>query len=346
MNKRFFAATTIIVFVCLCADTFATDVHSLTAEGVRLTAEEVQLLEKQLSGNPDDIVSRTKLLGYYFGKQHQDQSARQVREKHILWLIINAPESEVLGTAVGTLHATLNKEAYTQGKEAWISQLKKKPKNLKLLEHSVNFFRLQDRELAKKYLKAARSLDLDNPKWPEALGHLYTLDMITNSSKVQTDAAEKALEQFETAYKLSTERGRDPFLQYLAKTAMAANKPKKAKEYAEEMLRQNSSGWNYGNNIHHGNIILGRIALVSEDIQGAKAHLIKAGETPGSPQLNSFGPNMALAKELLGKGEKDVVLEYLELCSKFWKMGKERLDKWSADVKNGKVPNFGSNLNY
>jgi hypothetical protein len=62
--------------------------------------------------------------------------------------------------------------------------------------------------------------------------------------------------------------------------------------------------------------------------------------------MNSFGPNMQLAKALLEKGEKDVVLEYFMRCAKFWKMGEERLAGWTDSVKKGKIPDFGANLNY
>ena len=61
------------------------------------------------------------------------------------------------------------------------------------------------------------------------------------------------------------------------------------------------SDWNYGNALHKGNIVLGRIALERGDIAGAKEHLLAAGQTPGSPQVGSFGPNTTLAKELLEK---------------------------------------------
>jgi len=266
-------------------------------------------------------------------------------------LIVNSPESKVLATPDGTLDAILDTEAYSQGKKAWIDQLKRKPANLKLLEHSATFFLLHDRELAKESLETARSLDMDNPKWPRELGHLYSRDMyswemMTKSFKVKTNAAGKALEQYEIAYTLSTDRGRNALLKDLAKVALAANKPQKAKEYAVKMLSQNSSGWNYGNNVHFGNIILGRIALTLDDLEEAKKRLINAGKTPGSPNLNSFGPNMSLAKELLQKGEKDVVLKYFELCSKFWEMGEDSLHKWSVVVKDGGIPNFRANLVY
>ena len=115
-------------------------------------------------------------------------------------------------------------------------------------------------------------------------------------------------------------------------------------EYAEKMLSQNDVNCRYENNYHYGHIILGRIALMLHDIEAAKEHLIKAGQTSGSPQLNSFGPDMTLAKELLQKGERDVVLEYFKLCMNFWDSGKKRLNKWSLLVRNGKIPNFILNL--
>jgi tetratricopeptide (TPR) repeat protein len=320
--------------------------QSLAMSGRKLTAEDVESLEKQSDQNPNDVTSRTKLLGYYFLKQYQNPSAREARQKHVLWLIRNSPDSEVLGIPEGTLDSILDPEAYLEGKKAWIDQLKREPENLKRLDHSAAFFLQRDRELAIESLKKARSLDMENPKWPDKLGHVYALNMIGNSLKSRTDAAGKALEQFEIAYKLSTDSGRDPLLQYLAKVALAANNLDKAKEYAKKMLSQSGSGWNSGNNIHHGNIILGQIALRSGKIDEAKEHLIKAGQTPGSPQLNSFGPNMTLARELLEKHQKDVVLEYFALCSKFWRMHRDRLEKWSAVVKEGNIPDFGGNLNY
>ena len=37
----------------------------------------------------------------------------------------------------------------------------------------------------------------------------------------------------------------------------------------------------------------------------AAEYLLKAGATSGSPQLDSFGPNMSLAKDLLGKDQRE-----------------------------------------
>ena len=104
--------------------------------------------------------------------------------------------------------------------------------------------------------------------------------------------------------------------------------------------------WNHGNKIHHGNNLLGRIALAAGDVEEAKKRLIMAAKTPGSPQLGSFGPNMQLAKELLEAGEKEAVLECFELCESFWGMGAAKLEAWRKSVDAGRTPSFGGNLRY
>jgi hypothetical protein len=124
---------------------------------------------------------------------------------------------------------------------------------------------------------------------------------------------------------------------------------RKAESCAKELLGESAndeSTWNTGNAVHHGNLILGRLALKSGDIEKAKEYLIAAGSTRGSPQLKSFGPNMALARELLEKGEAQVVLQYLELCSRYWKNDRGRVKEWSDEIKAGQSPDFGANLYY
>ncbi len=116
----------------------------------------------------------------------------------------------------------------------------------------------------------------------------------------------------------------------------------------ELLLRADSQreDWNYGNAVHKGNIVLGRVALRRGDINAAKYHLLASGRTPGSPQLDSFGPNMSLAKELLEGGERDTVVAYLNDCSHFWHMDRGKLKQWAALAKKGIVPDFGPNLSY
>jgi len=101
-----------------------------------------------------------------------------------------------------------------------------------------------------------------------------------------------------------------------------------------------------GNVVHDANMILGRIAVEQGRIEEAKRHLLASGKTRGSPVLGSFGPNVSLAKDLLEKGEQQVVLDYFEACRKFWKMGDKQLNEWTKDIHDGRIPEFGANLIY
>jgi tetratricopeptide (TPR) repeat protein len=103
------------------------------------------------------------------------------------------------------------------------------------------------------------------------------------------------------------------------------------------------ANWNYGNAIHAGHTVLGLLALRDGDLSLAAAELKNSGETPGSPQLGSFGPSMQLAKELLKRGQLGPVREYFSQCRKFWKMGGTWLDIWDKKIDAGEVPNFFMN---
>jgi hypothetical protein len=122
-----------------------------------------------------------------------------------------------------------------------------------------------------------------------------------------------------------------------------------AKEFADELgslAPKYVKDWNYGNAIQDFNLVLGRLALKAGDVESAKQHLLAAGHSPGSPQMDSFGPNMSLAKDLLAKGEKAVVLEYFDLCKVFWKLARGKLGQWKDDIAQDRIPDFGANLVY
>ena len=114
------------------------------------------------------------------------------------------------------------------------------------------------------------------------------------------------------------------------------------------MAEAKKEDWNYGNAIHHANLMLGQLALKNGNLEKAKEYLIQAVQTKGSPQLNSFGPNMSLAKELLEKGEQKVVIEFLDHSKKFWKwiFSWRKIRKWKKTIANKKIPDFGANLNF
>jgi len=160
----------------------------------------------------------------------------------------------------------------------------------------------------------------------------------------------KALDQAQAGIATS----QNPYDRFLALThaqlpAFECGKYELARAYASEALQlapRFRQDWNYGNAIHNGHAILGRLALVRGDVPTACQELLAAGKTPGSPQLDSFGPNMSLAKELLEHGQRDVVFQYFDECKVFWRSDRGALEKWRMLARLHLPPDFGTNLVY
>ena len=136
-------------------------------------------------------------------------------------------------------------------------------------------------------------------------------------------------------------------LEDLAGAAMAADRDEKATAAAQELLAtaaKRKDEPNSGDAIHAGHSILGLLALRRGNVASARNELLAAGKTPGSRQLNSSGPKVTLAKALLERGERQVVLEYFDECRRFWAAGAQTLDRWSEAVRRGEMPAFGENL--
>jgi hypothetical protein len=96
--------------------------------------------------------------------------------------------------------------------------------------------------------------------------------------------------------------------------------------------------WNYGNAIHDSYRILGLISLRNGNIEEAADFLSKAGKSTGSPQLDTFGPELDLADKLLAAGKDKEVISYLSDIKKFWEMDNGRIDRWIAEIERGNEP--------
>ncbi len=314
----------------------------LALTGTRLTTAQADKLEQQLKAHPDNLSIRTELLGYNSIKAPVSSEARAGDDKQITWIITHRPQAAVAGTLFAKPDALVNPAGYAQAKSLWQKAITAHPKNVRILANAAAFYTPEHARAAARCLKICASLDPRNPHWPDRLGQLYHLEFAVPRGGNVKAAAAQALKYFKEALAL-TQSGRSRFylLGSLGDAALAAGKAKDAAAYAHQLLRAAAkfrSDWNYGNAIFTSHSILGQLAIERGNIKRADQQLLLAGQTPGSPQLDSFGPDLTLAKELLAKRQRMPVLRFFQAVGKFWVMGRLRLVAWEKIIKAGGTP--------
>ena len=235
-------------------------------------------------------------------------------------------------------------------------------------QYSLMKLLAEDRDKAEALIRAGQKQRPGAHLWALDIQTLFAADQFTAKSlqgEKRVAHFKHTLEYLQESYDLTVEALKKepneklqqvlPGLQIdLAQAALEAKETELAKQHAIETLQKNTdeTSDHYGNVIHNANQILGRCALREGNLADAKAYVLKAGATPGSPQLNSFGPQLHLARELLEKGEKETVLQYLDLVSKFWASDNEEsalgnqisnehaalIAGWKREIAEGKIP--------
>lgn len=122
--------------------------------------------------------------------------------------------------------------------------------------------------------------------------------------------------------------------------------PKEAKSQAQYLLQLHQADpkdatFIFG--LHNSHIVIGRLALRDGDLKTAKDELVKSLQVPLTPPLQTIGPRMSLAADLLEKKQKQAVLDYLTEVEKVWTQNpsaKQSISKWRLDIKAGKTPQF------
>jgi len=203
--------------------------------------------------------------------------------------------------------------------------------------------------LAEELLTKAAAMNPADFGTVQSLSTFYHLQWIrARTAADRTRFAALELEQAERAVERSNA---DPdwyraSLLMAVKAAIEANDVGKARQFATTALAQAGSRNDNttGQTIHDSHVVLGRVALRTGNVAEAKAQLQQAAHVTGGGTLTSFGPNMSLAKELLERGERDAVVQYLEACEAFWP--NRMLSQWIQTITRGGTPNFGANLTY
>lgn len=303
-------------------------------EGMLLTSEQARALEASVEGGQGSVPERTRLIGFYSMAAHVSADSAWLMARHVGWLVEHAPEAPVLGTPYAL---PLNEAWAAEVGRLWRLNIEQHPRNTEMLVHAARFFSIVDRPFAEQIRYRLRLID---PRRFADFELDYPLPQSLQEARAPVPEEEREGEATQPAEALGA------LVRHLH-AAWKARELERARELAEAALRssaEHEGDPGAGDATHVANLVLGHLALDAGELNQAIRHLRAAGETSGSPTLHSFGPDMTLARRLLDEGRRDVVLEYLEQCRRFWQMGHALLDAWEADVREGRPPNFFSNL--
>lgn len=149
------------------------------------------------------------------------------------------------------------------------------------------------------------------------------------------------LEKLESLLAEASDYQRYILLDTAARTALELERYPQAADFARELLALAANypnDWNHAAALHYAHIALGRAALASNDIAGAKQQLLAAANIPASDILNRNGADLELARRLLARGERETVSIYLKACASFWPRGQNKLDLWVQQLDQGESP--------
>ena len=264
-----------------------------------------------------------------------------------------------VGTAVVTFmkSAASDEATWTIVEDAWRAQATAHADLAPVLANTGYFLmkRVGDDEkrenAGRVLLLRAHKIDPDEWRWTSVLGTDVAYRVFLKGERMTPDAAREALGlllDLERTMPVARQRAlwfaQGDLSRAIAHAAIQAGDLDEAGRRASAALASatpEECAWDCGNLTHAMHQILGTVALRRGDLGDAQAHLLTSVRISGSPQLDSFGPEFPLARDLLAKGAKVAVLEYLDLCAKFWTSGRVELAAWRKTIEAGGTPDFG-----
>jgi len=347
------------------------EVERLVKEGAALSADEAAALEGGLEQQPHDLEARARLLGYY-GAQRAKAFKGDIghrlaiwpatptdddRARHARWLAENAPHAPL---AVHDLvHFSMVEPAYADLSSIWRRHAAADPPDATLLAHAIAFFGWENETFADELLARSQELFPDDARWPRfrrerqarflcteyRLQRKYgrRLPLVEGASETEPiKPKEVALEEMEDLLRADDvdEFWMSQLREEAAEICFELGRTDRARAHAEQLLVSDVGGGaqELSDAAHNGHLLLGRIALHAGDVTRANVHLTLAGEAGATGLVTVFGPDTRLAKDLLARGEREVVIRYLTACRAFWERGP--VDEWIAAIRAGGVPDF------
>jgi hypothetical protein len=141
---------------------------------------EIEVLERKLKENPQDLVTREALMDHYFGLSGSSESARVAWKKHAVWMVKNSSKEEFSGFPFPSLDPLDQQEEAKLASELWLEIVDANKDDAKVLGKAAHFFSFHSLSKAKELLERAIELEPDNPKWQDYHDRLFKSNYMGN----------------------------------------------------------------------------------------------------------------------------------------------------------------------
>lgn len=291
------------------------DAVRIALKGAAMSDDQAKALESFLETHPRHVAARIALCGYSWTRRRVSSSAATLWVECAMWFAENSARSMLVEVLYPWLEVDESNEDCGPVLSAWLKQAASAGNDPDILMHAAWYLRRKDPTLSSNLLRKSLSLDPENPRRLRFMCRIYQDSYRRAGVSMRRQKAGEVLSVLESA--VAQAQGvilREIFTLYLAEAAFDAGQIEKAEMYAKELIENtDEESGDAGNRLHRGHIILGRVALLHEDLETAERDLKAAVEAPMSPTLSSFGPDVQLAIELLQHGRRTSVIDYVEV---------------------------------
>jgi thiol-disulfide isomerase/thioredoxin len=178
----------------------------------------------------------------------------------------------------------------------------------------------------------------------QSLEDRFAMDYL-QASNFTTDETQKARLIERAAAHARASEWRVAALQYVVEFHFQSGEVERARGEAEEILRKApemylESSRAYAAHIAH--TVLGRIVLRQGRVAEAREQLTSAGKLASADITGWNGIRSNLASDLLARGQRDVVLDYISMVRAVSSKSKGQLDDWAKSIRAGETPDLGS----
>lgn len=291
-----------------------------------MSKKEVAAFELRFENDPQDVISRATLLGFY--QFNEDNNAAASSLAHQTWFIENMPGREICAFP---LFRSFSDDAELQSLcQLWKKQLDLYPLDRDVRYNAARFFSLAGRKFGEPILKGLLQ------KFPS---DLFLMKGLYQVLKELPDRSNEALDLVEEIMDLDSsflDQNKQIML------AMDLENYERAEQYClaqlefiEEKYQGNSNLDMYAkSSINLAHTVLGIIALDRNGLEKAKEHLLKSLEF-NDPK--GFIPSLDLAKALAATGQQQSAVEYLDRCDQAGLKGNQRRKYLRYKMQNSEI---------